>query len=89
MNVKDAVKTAINYVIELFSQEELTNVGLEEIVFNEPENCWQVTVGFSRPWDYPPKGVFAELQPKIHPSRQYKVVQVTESGEVKAVKIRE
>jgi hypothetical protein len=89
MNVKDAVKTAINYVIELFSQEELTNVGLEEVIFDENEKCWQVTVGFSRPWDYHPDAVFKGLAPNALPSRQYKVVQVTESGEVKAVKIRE
>ena len=50
MEVKDAVRLAKEYVADLFEAEQITNVGLEEVVFDEPSDCWNVTIGFSRPW---------------------------------------
>lgn len=52
MDVKEAVQTAKKYVAELFTDETITNVGLEEVVFDDTSNNWEVTIGFSRPWDY-------------------------------------
>ena len=52
MEVKQAVTMAKRYVIDLFEAEQITNVGLEEIEFDEMSNCWKVTIGFSRPWDH-------------------------------------
>jgi hypothetical protein len=49
MDVKEAVATAKKYVGELFTQEGITNLGLEEIEFDEQAGEWRVTVGFSRP----------------------------------------
>ena len=89
MNVKDAVKIAIAYVKELFEEEELSNIGLEEATYDQTQELWKVTVGFSRPWDYPKQGIVTGLQP-VAPRRQYKIVYIEpESKEVKSVKIRE
>jgi hypothetical protein len=52
MNVKEAVNVAVAYINDIFEAENLENIGLEEVVLNETENAWDVTIGFSRPWDY-------------------------------------
>ena len=50
MEVKQAVKEAKKYIQELFGEEEILNLGLEEVELDE-EGIWRVTVGFSRPWE--------------------------------------
>ena len=89
MEVKEAVKIAIDYIAEVFSDENLSNIGLEEITFDEINDSWNVTVGFSRPWDYQAPGVVAGLQPK-QPVREFKIITVSnKDGKVIAIKIRE
>ena len=51
MDVKEAVGKAREYVSEVYSEENIENIGLEEINFDETANCWKVTIGFLRPWD--------------------------------------
>ncbi len=51
MDVKEAVGTAKAHVAELFSDEQIENLGLEEVEFDAPANSWRITIGFSRPWD--------------------------------------
>ncbi|TYT73286.1 hypothetical protein [Desulfobotulus mexicanus] len=88
MDVKGAVKKAVEYVSDVFQSENLENVGLEEVFLNDVDNVWEITVGFSRPWDYPKQGIVTGLQPQ-NPRRQYKVVSVdADSGEIKSIKIR-
>ncbi|MEA2015589.1 MAG: hypothetical protein U9O59_02580 [Actinomycetota bacterium] len=91
MNVKEAVKKAIGYVADIFKSENATNIGLEEVIFDEHKSIWEVTVGFSRPWDYEISGPFLGFQQKQeHPKRQYKIVRIdNESGEIISIKIRE
>lgn len=70
MDVKTAVQSAKSYISDLFSEEQIRNVGLEEVEFDEAAKEWRVTVGFQRPWDTTgaiPKVVFGE-------ARSYKVV---------------
>ncbi len=54
VDVKNAVKIAKEYIQESFSSDNVKNIGLEEISFDEVSNCWDITIGFSRPWDNPP-----------------------------------
>ena len=51
MDVKEAVRTAKDYLTDLFVDEEVVNIGLEEVVFDDATNRWSITIGFSRPWD--------------------------------------
>ena len=51
MDVKAAVRTAKEYVADLLADEGIINLGLEEVVFDEGDGTWNVTVGFSRPWE--------------------------------------
>jgi hypothetical protein len=92
MDVKDAVKKAIQYVAEIFESEGLENLGLEEVFLNESDNVWEVTVGFSRPWDHPKTraGLLASAMQGTNPTRQYKIVTIDNATEdVKSIKIRE
>ena len=38
MDVKEAVQVAKNYVIELFAEEGIVDVGLEEVDFDQLDN---------------------------------------------------
>lgn len=51
MDVKDAVKLAKAFVADLFADENLTNLGLEEVERDEASKTWNITIGFSRPWN--------------------------------------
>jgi hypothetical protein len=88
MEVKQAVAIAKNYVGEIFAGESLTNVGLEEVEFDEMRGAWEITVGFSRPWDAKLPWVSPALQ--ADKSRSYKVVRISDSdGRVLSIKNRE
>lgn len=89
MNVKQAVRIAMAYVSEVFESEKPENIGLEEVVLNELEGVWEITVGFSRPWDHQKPSVMTGFQP-LMPKRQFKVVAIdNETGEVRSIKMRE
>lgn len=51
MDVKEAVRTAKDYLADLYVDEEIVNVGLEEVRYDYDTDKWHVTIGFSRPWD--------------------------------------
>jgi len=51
MDVKQAVKTAKEYIENIYDEEFISNVGLEEVEFNPISRQWKITVGFSRLWD--------------------------------------
>jgi hypothetical protein len=90
MDVKQAVSLAKQHVLDLFSEEQLSNLGLEEVEFDDPDNEWRVTLGFSRPWD-DPKNVFAAFSREgTYPKRSFKVVRISNgTGQVLSVKNRE
>lgn len=89
MDVKEAVNAAKTYVAELFANEGLSNLGLEEVEFDDSIAAWKVTVGFSRPWDRPASS-FAVLTQAMSMPRSYKVVLIEDAtGRVVSVKNRE
>ena len=51
MDVREAAQTARDYLVDLFAGEQITDVGLEEVEFDDLSNDWMITIGFSRPWD--------------------------------------
>jgi len=84
MDVKEAVKTAKEYLIDLYQGEEITNVGLEEVVFEDFSNNWKITIGFSRPWDH--KNVLSVALGEGRPSRSYKVLSIDDdSGKIESL----
>ncbi len=51
MNVKEAVQAAKEYVADLYADEPVRHIGVEEVTFDEQDDAWKVTIGFFRPWD--------------------------------------
>ena len=82
MEVKQAVEAAKHYIIELFRDEGITDLGLEEV--EKKGGYWNVTIGFSRPWDRRVGSVLSGGN-----SRTYKTIEVRdEDGHVLSVKDR-
>ena len=87
MNVKEAAKIAKEYVSDLFADEGITNVGLEEIQLEIGGRFWKVTVGFSRPWDHGGLATITYGQKGLR--RSYKVLRIDDhNGNVESVKDR-
>ena len=83
MDVKEAARTAREYITDLFADENVKHIGLEEVEFDHVAEVWNITIGFSRPWELPkdpPKGftsVLEELKPPLSSTqRSYKIVRV-------------
>ena len=84
MEVKEAVRTAKEYLTELFDDEQIMNVGLEEVVFVSESNDWNITIGFSRPWDQ--RNVLATALGEVRPARSYKVLRINDdSGHIESL----
>lgn len=85
MNVKEAVRTAKAYVADIFEDEQITRVGLEEVEFDSAMREWRVTIGFNRSWDAN-NTLTAALTSELYRNRSFKVVRIKESsGEVSAI----
>ena len=74
MDVKQAVKIAKTHVADLFADEEIEDIGLEEVEFDDSLDGWIVTVGFSRPWDQ--KNVLTAALGEGQSGRSYKVLHI-------------
>ena len=81
MNVKQAVAIAKEHIAELFGEEEILNLGLEEVELDD-EGFWRITIGFSRPWNRNAGAVLSGEN-----SRSYKIVLLRNNdGHVMSVK---
>jgi hypothetical protein len=95
MDIKEAVAKAKAFVAETFADEDPSNLGLEELEFDDEEKTWNITIGFSRPWQDPTlnpsivsllgAGSLANLR---RLQRSYKVVRIKEDGTVLSLKNR-
>ena len=87
MDVKEAVRTAKAYLVDLFEDEQITNVGLEEVLFDEESAVWRITIGFSRSWDL--KGPLSVTMAGASPDRSYKMLSISDTtGKVESLKDR-
>ena len=84
MDVKEAVRTAKAYLVDLFEDEQITNVGLEEVLFDEESAVWRITIGFSRSWDL--KGPLSVTMAGASPDRSYKMLSISDAtGKVESL----
>lgn len=51
MDVKTAVGVAKRWMGDTLQDENIFNIGLEEVKFDKEANKWLITLGFSRPWN--------------------------------------
>ena len=77
MDVREAVGLAKSYVTDLFADEAITHVALEEVVFDEISGDWKITIGYSPHWNQV-SALSEKLRagrPDLH-NRSYKVVRI-------------
>ena len=73
--------------VNSLTAKRLTDVGLEEVVFDYESDQWLITIGFSRPWVHP-KALSAALR-EDPLKRSYKVVRINDAdGKVLSLKDR-
>lgn len=85
MNVKQAVRAAKEHFIDIFDDEQITRVGLEEVEFDAEAGEWRITIGFNRPWDAN-NSLTAALTSELYRNRAFKVIRISDSnGEVRAI----
>jgi hypothetical protein len=89
MEVKEVIRRAKEWVADIYSDEGIMNLGLEEIEFDDTAGLWRVTLGFSRPWNSV-RGALAAIGGDVAARRAYRVVSIREpNGEVVSVKRRD
>ena len=49
MEVREATRTAREYISEVFADEDIDEVVLEEVDFDDQSDLWKITVSFLRP----------------------------------------
>ena len=77
MDVKEAARMAKDYLANVFSEEDISYIGLEEVDFDEVSKTWKVTVGFFRPWERPGDVLETALGGlPVHGRRSFKVVRI-------------
>lgn len=89
IDVKEAVKVAVDNLTELFSDQEYDNVLLEEIEPDSDEankEGWLVTLGFDVPISN--KSPIQNIM-RVDNKRRYKVFKINSSGDLLSIKIRE
>ncbi len=86
MDVRAAVKSAKKFVAEMFEDEPIRNIGLEEIEFDHAQGTWSVTIGFAREW----RESESVMRALASPCRTYKVVRISDAdGTVQSIRHRE
>lgn len=85
-DVRRAVREAKKHLLQVFASEEITDVGLEEVEFDNTKRTWKITIGFTRPWDH--KHSLATALGTQHMGRSYKVIRIDGNGHMVSIKDR-
>ena len=86
-----AVRAAKDSIMELFKDEKIARVGLEELEYRAEDGMWEVTIGFDRLWrsDSPAQLGNVPLPGPPEPNRTYKTVCIRDDGTVVSLKHRD
>jgi hypothetical protein len=87
MDVSEAVAAAKRRLNEVFKDEPIVDVGLEEVEGGE-DSDWYITLGFNRSW-HPLSGIAATLGAAPQGPRIYKTVHMSKDGKFMSIKNRE
>jgi hypothetical protein len=91
MDAKQAIAAAKAYLSDIYADEQVTNLGLEEIEHLPMDGGWLITLGFSRPWNTPrtrAQEVLENLGAVSSLKRSYKIISMAEDGTVISMKNR-
>ena len=91
MDVKQAAQAARKYVTDVFADDTISYIALEEVEFDEGSDVWRITLSFLRPTGT--KNSLDVIAPGLsrgeNVQRSYKIVNVDDqSGRVISVKHR-
>jgi hypothetical protein len=79
MNVHEAVSKAKKFTMEVFAEEKIADLGLEEVVRDDEQGLWRITLGFSRPWNEA-RTALTMLTGEPQMRRSYKVVTIKDAS---------
>ena len=80
MDVKQAVRTAVEYVTDIYADAIIRDVDVEEIAFDDAQNAWKITIGFFRSWSPTTlEQALRRIESKQWKDRTFKVVQINDS----------
>lgn len=89
INVKDAAKSAAEYFANLYSDQNYSDVLLEEVELTTDEKHWLITLSYAYE---PPPSILDQFPAGVPPRpkpRKYKVFKIdSATGNVEAMKIR-
>jgi hypothetical protein len=90
IDVKEAVKRAMDYLEEMYDTTKFKDVLLEEVEMTEDNKYWNVTVGFTRRQTSTAEGPMASLVgPSDQFRREFKVFKIdTKNGIMRSMKIK-
>ena len=90
IDVKQAVKTAIQSIKTLYEDKELKDLALEEVEFEDVNKNWLITLGFLVPDKNPKKSISSLLdETNKEYLRKYKIFKIDENtGKLQSMKIR-
>lgn len=90
IDAKAAVRAAMEYLMDVYSQEQIADVLLEEIDTSKGGGSWLVTLSFYRPQEPFAAGTLGHVFGAANVSkRQYKVINVDKNtGTIHAMKMR-
>ena len=90
IDFKTAVKKALEFLADVYANESLLDVRLEEIELSEDERFWNITLSYRGGTRHPATSALAMAEVVTGPPREYKVIAVRSlDGEVQSMKIRE
>lgn len=75
MTPKEAITKAKATIVDLFEDERIADIRLEEVRFDDEHDRWMITVGFERLRPVPVNGVSLALDAG---RRDYKVVSIVD-----------
>ena len=88
-DVRTAVEIAKSWVRSVLMDENVSNIGLEEVEFDEQAGVWKITLGFSRPWNSPRTNALSAFT-DTGLKRAYRIISVSDNTrEVLSMKKRE
>lgn len=87
MELKEAVARAKAYVADLFADEPIMNIALEEVERDDVSGAWRITIGFGRTFSQ--FAALARIAGAEGGPRVYRVVTIKDDGSVVSVKRRD
>lgn len=86
IDIKDATKTAVEFLVDIYGTEHVIQPMLEEVEKSQGE--WWLTISYlSQPAATSARDLYSSLGIHGH-ERQYKVIRVSEQGEIAGMKMR-